>query len=236
MNLTDRLNKWSLVRRSSLQSAKEQINSFEVTRQTTIGQTVSNLADEYSIEDTGFRHRALSSKVPIVSVYRPCNLTILSARSSKSSNRLTPAEIAQASHQVKKVQDKIPLSFSNLLTAPVPKLRPRRVVQASAVYSCQNTDLVRRVGRTSTHMMGLPTRKRPSLINTDHGIRLNNPKLQLLAESPKVTPHPGDKDIPLITDHVGMLVSRLSLDECKLLRKVTLELRSVDRMDETRAQ
>ena len=44
-----------------------------------------------------------------------------------------------------------------------------------------------------------------------------------LAESPKVTPHPGDKDIPLITNHVGLLESQLSQTECgELLQKMTL--------------
>ena len=54
------------------------------------------------------------------------------------------------------------------------------------------------------------------------GTRLCSPAKQL-AESPKVAPHPGDKDIPLVTNHVGLLESLVETTSSYLfLSKATM--------------
>ena len=49
-------------------------------------------------------------------------------------------------------------------------------------------------------------------------------KLSLLAESFKVAPHPGDKDIPLAINHVGLLESLVTTGQLSQLSKATLEV------------
>ena len=228
-----------MIRRCSSQLHTRDVLTSGAVGQTTCGHSTLNLAEDYTIEDAGVRERSLSSKTPYISGYQPCNLSLLRTKSTKGSNRQASIESilrkAIPSDIVLRVQDKFPVSINNLLISAAPQAKLPHIPESSGLFSIQKKELLRAAilkPRAPVNM-----KKWNSSVNRDTKVRPVFPRqLQLLAQSPKVAPHPGDKDIPLITDHVGLLCSRISSESSSDLCKVTLELRSVRQIKRTRIQ
>src|SRR3990167_3102307 len=220
MSLTDRVKSGSLVRRNTVQ-----VGSLSTTK-VSIGQVSSShlclekMVPMLRTQTTSPSKDSLGHQQVFGEGERSLKKQPTRIRLSKSSNRSPSStsvpRIVESSHQVKKVQDKIPLSFSNLLTGNKCSKSHERI---SSSLQFKQLEILRRrvVFEFPNHQMPF-TRQRPLICSSRH---TSPTKPQ--AESPKVTPHPGDKDIPLITNHVGLLESRLSRsDLSEQLSKATM--------------
>ena len=220
MSLTDRVKSGSLVRRNTVQVGSlsttkvsiGQVSSSHLCLEKTLSQ-VKTFTTSPSTDPLGHQQVFGEGEKPLKK--QPARI-----RLSKSSNRLpsstSVSRIVESSHQVKKVQDKIPLSFSNLLTANKGSESNKRI--SSSLHLKFHEILQRRVVfELPKHQ--LPFKRHRPLICSSRHTSPTKPQ----AESPKVTPHPGDKDIPLITNHVGLLESRPShTDLSEILSKATM--------------
>src|SRR3990167_1839659 len=182
MSLTDRLNKGSMVRRCSIKLYKREFLTSGPTGQTTCGQSTLNMVNDYTIEDSGFRVRSLSSKVPYVSNYQPCNLSWLRTKSTSGSHKQASYQniLSKAIHsdQILKSQDKTRASSSNWLIAPSPKKGHSNTPQSSVLYTVKKKEFLRR--NILNHRTPLNMTTQIASVNAGQRQRVYFPRSQLL--------------------------------------------------------
>lgn len=221
MSFTDRSHEPRLLKRESLKLAKTSVSNITGAGSTVTTRKVQNHLD-YSVGEMCYASKTsvgkLVTRIPISPPILP-----LSTRNTSLSAAVPLVPVSQNSKPVVwiKDQEKHHASLRNLLTTDSLKCR------------LSNTNLTgHKTMLFSKPKISLRIKNPENLLSfLSHEfsgrwpvIRHSIPrKLALLAKSATLNPHPGDKDIPLVTNKVGLLESAPSVGEMGQLSKATLK-------------
>ena len=239
MSLTDRMNRYVLVKRSSIVSLKASFHSdFTHDHKLKFADQVYSTTRETQLVSSLSLQR--SDRCNQVRVSRTGDCTSMKGLLSGCSSFGNQVFSVQPTI---KVQENSPASLSNLLTA---RNASSKILQASSFQDRSQTKDSQQPPKSrldpNISQKMLAKFSTEKALNADSSIIKNKfldkkqiressflrlgalfSPTKLLAESPKVAPHPGDKDIPQVTNHVGLLESVITSTESNLLiQKVSI--------------
>ena len=245
MSLTDRMNNYVLARSSSVSTLNAAARHTAISNELSTARKC-RLPVHHSNELPSSASNSYQSNLS----QTRSDESMKGAESRLQNRRLSCAQKEPDT----KVQENSPASLSNLLTAQDkvhelimisnPVLHkivfPSKQSQTSATKILVPSKLAVKVQRDSqifadSHI-SQQTKKQPlKLPGTMRNRHYFVSKGQ--TESPKVAPHPGDKDIPLITNRMGLLESLIDLPESDIfITKATINLASPQQVSPDQSQ